>query len=370
MATKRDYYDLLGVPRSATEDEVRRAFRKLARQFHPDVNNDADAETRFKEINEAYEVLSDPDKRRAYDQFGHSGASAGFGQDFSGFGFQDIFETFFGGTRTTSARRPQRGPDLRVELSLSFEEAVFGSEKTLNVPRWEACSRCRGNGAEPGTQPTRCSVCNGTGELRRVQQSILGQFVSVSMCDRCRGEGAVLTTPCQECQGRGRNHSTHRLNISIPAGIDEGQQIRLTGEGEVGDRGGPAGDLYVAISVTPHQILKRQGSDLVCEMPINVAQAALGDEIDVPTIEGLPTRVKVPPGTQHGRVIRLREKGVPHLRSSGRGDQLVRVRVVVPQHLNDEQRDLFAKLAKTFGEDGHDANKGFFEKVKEVFGGE
>lgn len=375
MPAKRDYYEVLNVPRNATEDEVRKAYRKLAFQFHPDRNQNADAEQKFKEINEAYEVLSDAARRREYDQFGHSRAAfggadaAGFG-NFGGFGFDEIFETFFGGaTRTSGGRRAQRGNDLRVDITLSFEEAVFGCEKTIEVPRWDQCSRCSGNGAEPGTQPSRCPTCNGTGEIRRVQQSLIGQFVSVSMCDRCQGEGRVILTPCQECRGTGRIRSTHRVLVSVPAGIDDGQQIRLPGEGEPGLHGAPSGDLYVAISVTPHQSLKRQGVDLTYDLQVDVAQAALGDEMDVPTPEGPSTKVKVPAGTQSGRVIRLREKGVPHLRASGRGDLLVRVRVAIPQHLTEEQRELFHRLARTFGHELHE-DKGFFEKVKEVFGGE
>lgn len=372
MPTKRDYYEVLGVSRDASDDEIRKAFRKLAFQYHPDRNPSADADAKFKEINEAYEVLSDAQRRREYDQFGHQGAPAGapgFG-GFAGFGFDEIFETFFGaGARTAGARRTQRGSDLRVDLTLTFEEAVFGSEKTVEVPRWERCSRCNGNGAEPGTQPSRCPTCNGTGEIRRVQQSVIGQFVSVTVCDRCRGEGQVILTPCTECRGSGRMRASHRVLVTIPAGIDDGQQIRLPGEGEPGLHGAPAGDLYVAVAVTPHQSLKRQGFDLVYDLSINVAQAALGDEVMVPTPEGPPARVKVPGGTQTGRVIRLKDRGVPHLRASGRGDLLVRVRVTIPQHLTDEQRDLFQKLAKTLGDEPHE-DRGFFEKVKEVFGGE
>ena len=376
MPTKRDYYEVLGVNRGATEDEINKAFRKLAFQFHPDRNANADAESKFKEINEAHEVLTDPQRRRQYDQFGHQAAgfdqaagTAGFG-GFAGFGFDEIFETFFGAqARTSGARRAQRGADLRVDLTLTFEEAVFGCERTIEVPRLDRCARCSGNGAEPGTQPSRCPTCKGSGELRRVQQSLIGQFVSVSVCDRCHGEGQVVLTPCQECHGTGRVRAAHRVLVSIPAGIDDGQQIRLPGEGESGNRSAPSGDLYVAISVTPHQSLKRQGVDLSYDLAVNVAQAALGDELDVPTAEGPPVRVKVPSGTQSGRVIRLREKGVPHIRASGRGDLLVRVRVVIPQNLSEEQRDLFARLSKTFGQEPHE-DKGFFGKVKEVFGGE
>lgn len=374
MAVKRDYYEVLGVARNASEDEVRSAYRTLAKKYHPDRNKESDAEDRFKEINEAYEVLIDQQRRREYDQFGHAGtagSAAGFG-GFGPFGFEDIFETFFGGTgtRTGAGRRSaQRGADLRVDLTLTFEEAVFGCEKTIEVPRWEKCSHCNGLGAEPGTQPSRCPKCNGTGELRRVQQSIIGQFVSVSMCDRCRGEGQVILTPCQECRGNGRVRGANRIPITIPAGIDEGQQIRRPGEGEMGANGGPPGDLYIAINVIPHPVLKRQGTDLLYDLTINVAQAALGEEVEVPTAEGPPVKVKVPPGAQNGKTIRVHDKGVPHLRATGRGDLLVRTRVTIPQKLNDEQRELFQKLAKTFAAEHHE-DKGFFGKVKEVFGGD
>lgn len=375
MAVKRDYYEVLGVSRTASEDEVRSAFRKLAFKYHPDRNQESDAEARFKEINEAYEVLSDQQRRREYDQFGHAGAAAGAGAGFGGFGpfgFEDIFETFFGGTSTrtgTGRRSAQRGADLRVDLTLTFEEAVFGCEKTIEVPRWEKCSHCNGLGAEPGTQPSRCPKCNGTGELRRVQQSIIGQFVSVSMCDRCRGEGQVILTPCQECRGNGRVRGANRIPVTIPAGIDEGQQIRRPGEGEMGANGGPPGDLYIAINVVPHPVLKRQGADLLFDLTINLAQAALGEEVEVPTAEGPPVKVKIPAGTQNGKTIRVHDKGVPHLRATGRGDLLVRTRVTIPQKLTDEQRELFQKLAKTFDAEHHE-DKGFFDKVKEVFGGD
>lgn len=375
MPAKRDYYEVLGVARTASEEEIRSAFRKLAFKYHPDRNQDADAEAKFKEINEAYEVLSDAQRRREYNQFGHVPAGAGAGSGFGGFGafgFEDIFETFFGaaaGARTQAGRRTQRGADLRVDLTLTFEEAVFGCEKTIEVPRWDRCAHCHGLGAEPGTQPSRCPTCNGTGELRRVQQSIIGQFVSVSICDRCRGEGQVILTPCQECKGSGRVRTANRILVTIPAGIDEGQQLRRPGEGETGLNGGPAGDLYIAINVLPHPTLKRQGADLLYDLTVNIAQAALGEEVEVPTAEGPPTKVKIPAGSQSGRTLRVHDKGVPHLRSSGRGDLLVRLRVAVPQKLSDEQRELFQKLAKTFESNHHD-DKGFFDKVREVFGGE
>ena len=355
MATKRDYYEVLGLQRSAGEEEIRRAFRRLARQYHPDVNKEPDAERRFKEINEAYEVLGDAEKRRTYDRFGHDGLQAqGFGAGtgmggFGGFGFEDIFETFFGTGTRTRGRRATRGTDLRYNLSLSFEEAVFGAERVLEIPRWQACPRCGGSGGEPGTQPIRCPNCNGSGEIRRVQQSIFGQFVNVNICERCRGEGEIIATPCRECQGQGRVQTIRRLSVSIPPGVDDGQQMRVAGEGEVGSAGGPPGDLYVFISVASHPVFKRQGTDILHDLTINVAQAVLGDEVEVPTIDGTPVRVRVPSGTQHGKVLRLRERGVPHLGGRARGDQLIRIRVALPQDLTDEQRRLFRELARTFG---------------------
>ena len=358
MATKRDYYEVLSVQRNASEDEIRKAFRRLARQYHPDVNRESDAETRFKEINEAYEVLSNTEKRQTYDRFGHAGVNGQPGAGFGGFGgaggfggFEDIFETFFGGaTRTRGGgRRTTRGADLRFNLSLSFEEAVFGCERTVEVPRARTCERCTGSGAEPGTQPIRCPSCSGSGEVRRVQQSIFGQFVNVTVCERCHGEGQIISTPCSECLGQGRVERVQRLSVNIPAGVDDGQQVRLTGEGEAGPNNGPAGDLYVFLSVAAHPLFKRQGQDLLYDLAINVAQAALGDEIDVPTIDGTTARVKVPSGTQTGKMVRLRDRGVPYLRGGSRGDQLIRIRVATPQELNEEQRDLFRRLARSFG---------------------
>ena len=308
-ASKRDYYEVLGVTRNASDDDIKKAFRRLARQYHPDVNKDKDAEARFKEVNEAYEVLSDPQKRQMYDQFGHAGpgmgaGGAGFG-DFGFGGFSDIFQTFFGGQAGGGARHgPQRGSDLRYNLTLTFEEAVFGTDKELEIPRADSCPSCRGSGAEPGTEPSRCPNCNGTGELRRVQQSIFGQFVNVVMCDRCQGEGRVISTPCHECRGAGRVRVTKHVSLKVPAGVDTGSQIRLTGEGEAGPRGGANGNLYVAITVRKHQFFERDGQDILYTLPVNFAQAALGDEIEVPTVDG-NVLLKVPAGTQTGRRFRL-----------------------------------------------------------------
>ena len=369
MATKRDYYEVLGVQRSSTEADIKRAFRNQARQYHPDVNKAPDAEARFKEINEAYEVLSDSSKRAAYDRFGHAGQSG----NFDGFGdlggFADIFDTFFGaGGRRTSQRGPQRGSDLRYDMTITFMEAVFGAEKQIEIPVMENCETCNGTGAQPGSGSETCPRCHGSGELRRVQQSVFGQFVNVVMCDACQGEGRVIADPCKNCKGQGRLLGSEELTVKIPAGVDRGQQIRLSGEGEVGPKGGPPGDLYIVLNVTEHEFFKREGYDVYYELPINVAQAALGSELRIPTLDG-EVELSIPAATQHGRDFRLRGKGVPHLRSTARGDMHVIARVVTPKRLTARQRELFEELAIEL-EGQHDSEeKGFFNRVKEAFGG-
>lgn len=372
--SKRDYYEVLGVPRDADENTIKSAYRKLARQYHPDVNKSEDAEERFKEINEAYEVLSDANKRASYDRFGHAAAQGGFGAGGAGFGgfsgFGDIFEDFFGGFTGMrgGARGPTRGSDLRYDLEITFEEAIFGAEKEIEVPRLETCPVCQGSGAEPGTRPIRCPQCNGTGEVRRAQQTILGQFVSVTTCPRCNGEREIATTPCSNCRGQKRVRVTRKLAVSIPAGVDDGMRIRLAGEGEPGERGGPPGSLFVVLSVKPHPLFQRQENDIVLELPVNIVQAALGAEIDVPTLDG-PTKLNIPAGTQHGAVFKLRGKGVPILRSNRRGDQLVVTHVVVPEKLNDKQRKLLKELGESLGLEslGKD-NRGLFEKFLDAVG--
>lgn len=366
MVTKRDYYEVLGLSRNASEVEIKRAFRNLARKYHPDVNKDGDAEARFKEISEAYEVLSDPQKRSMYDRFGHSGGPGGF-EGFGDFGgFADIFESFFGGGgRRSSYRGPQRGSDLRYDMRISFEEAVFGTEKTIEIPVMKPCEKCSGTGAEPGSGASVCPRCQGSGELRRVQQSVFGQFVSVVMCNACGGEGRVIGTPCSNCRGQGRVQGTKTLTVKVPAGVDRGQQIRLTGEGEAGPKGGPSGDLYVVLDVADSEVFTRDGYDIYYEIPINVAQAALGDDVIVPTLEG-DEELKIPAGTQHGRTFRFRGKGIPHLRSTHRGDMYVVAKVEVPSKLSKRQRELFKELSRELhGEE----DEGFFDKVKEAFGG-
>jgi molecular chaperone DnaJ len=372
MSAKRDYYEVLGVGRQSTEAEIKKAFRRLAREYHPDVNKSPDAETRFKEINEAYEILSDREKRAMYDRFGHVGPQAGFGGygDFGFGGIEDIFESFFGGTRTgTSARRgPTRGADLRYDLDIEFEEAVFGCEKEIVVPRHEACPQCQGSGAEPGTQPIRCPQCNGTGEVRRQQQTFLGSFIQVTTCPRCQGEREIITSPCTQCRGQKLIQVERPILVKIPAGVDHGTRIRLAGEGEPGTQGGPPGNLYVVLRVKGHPYFRREEHNILMELGINVAQAALGDKVMVPTLDG-DEELTVPAGTQTGETFRLRGKGVPYLRRNGRGDQLVMIHVLTPTKLSPKQKELFTELGKTLGKEViQQAEKGFFDKVKDALG--
>lgn len=370
MAPKRDYYEVLGLDRSASDEQIKRAFRKLAFNYHPDRNKEDGAEERFKEVNEAYEVLSDPDKRATYDRFGYAGE--GFGRGFGDFdifrGFGDIFDAFFGGAATQTRRGgPQKGADLRYNLTISFEGAVFGCEEEIEISRIENCSLCHGVGSEPGSQPSRCPECNGTGEVRRVQRSVFGRFVNVITCNRCGGDGRIITNPCPQCRGSGKEEQVRRIAVGIPGGVDDGSKIRLSGEGHAGTRGGGSGNLYVTLSVQEHQFFKRRGDDIFYDLPINFAQAALGDEVEVPTVDS-PVRLKIPPGTQTGKLFQLKEKGVPHLRGGGRGDQLVLVHVVTPEAMNQEQRRLFEELAKTMAPASMPKDeKGFFHRLKDMF---
>jgi molecular chaperone DnaJ len=372
MSEKRDYYEVLGVGRSATQDEIKKAYRQQARKYHPDVSHVSDAETRFKEVNEAYEILSDPEKRATYDRFGHTvPGGMGFGFDF---GFRDPFEIFeevFGrgfGFRTSTHRGPRRGADLRYDLTLTFEEAVFGAEKEIEVTRYETCPECKGSGAEPGTSPVRCSECNGTGQVRRVQRSILGSFVNVTTCPTCQGEGETVPIPCLHCNGERRVYASRKLSVTIPPGVDHGTQIRLAGEGEMGSQGGPPGNLYVVLTVEPHPIFQRRGDDVLVELQVNVAQAALGAEVKVPTLEG-DEDVTIAPGTQSGTVVRLRSRGVPHLRHNGRGDQLVLVRVAIPTKLSRDQKRLFQELGQTLDPEAlWQEKRSLVDELREMFG--
>lgn len=351
MAVKRDYYEVLGVGRDASNEEIRKAFRKLAFQYHPDRNREDGAAEHFKEVNEAYEVLSDADKRAAYDRFGHSGAESLFGRGFEGFdfgGFGDIFEAFFGGAGTTTRQTPRRGNDLRYSIKVTFEEAALGCEKEIEINRTEVCATCRGTRSSPGSQPQRCPNCDGSGQIRRVQRSLFGQFINTAVCGQCHGEGKIVTDPCKDCKGIGFQRHKRRISVKIPAGIDNGNGIRLTGEGEAGSRGGPPGNLYVVVSVARHKLFAREGDNVLYELPVNFAQAALGAEVEVPTLYG-EVKLKIPSGSQTDKVLRLKDKGIPHLHGNGRGDQLVRLRVVTPESLNKEQRKLFEELAKSLG---------------------
>ena len=369
MAAKRDYYEVLGLGRESSSEDIRRAYRKLAKQHHPDVSKASGSEERFKEVNEAYAILSDDEKRSAYDRFGHAGVS-GNATDFSGFG--DIFsgfEEFFGfGTRTRSRRVPRRGDDLRYDLALSFEESIFGVEREIEIQRDEVCHNCQGSRAAPGTTPVKCSTCRGAGEVRQARQTIFGSMVNVATCPTCGGTGETIATPCPVCRGRGLERITRKRTISIPPGVDEGTQIRVAGEGDPGAYGGPHGNLYVVLNVRPHKFFRRRGDDILLDLSVNVAQAALGDEITVPTVDG-DEKLAIPAGTQPGKVFRLRGKGVPHLKRTGRGDQLVVVGVKIPTSLNAEQKKLLKQLASTLGTEVEPQERGFLDKLREFIEG-
>lgn len=376
---KRDYYEVLGVSRNATSDEIKKAYRKLARKYHPDANpGDKDAEAKFKEISEAYVVLSDPEKRAGYDRFGHAGADGlGFG-GFEGFGdfggLGDIFEMFFGGGGRTRRRTgPERGQDIRTDMEISLEEAAFGLEREVKVPRVETCGTCGGSGAAAGSKPKTCLACAGTGQVQFTQSTPFGRIVQSRTCDRCRGTGQVIEKPCPTCRGAGSVRKTRSIKVKVPPGVDNGSRLRLAGEGEAGTRGGPPGDLYVYIHVKQHKLFRREGDDLICEIPLSFVQAALGDEIDVPTLEG-KEKLKIPEGTQPGTVFRIRGKGVPHLSGFGRGDQHVRIKVMIPGKLSEKQKELLREFARLDnGESvqgrGQAGDKSFFEKMKDAFMG-
>ena len=376
MAIKRDYYEVLGVPRDADDAEIKRAFRRLAQRHHPDVDRDDGADSRFKELNEAYRVLSDRQRRSAYDMFGHAGvdgaAAGGFDGGFGGgFGpFGDIFDAFFGGSPAGTRRRTRvvPGADLRYDLTIEFAEAVFGVTREITFPTRVICPHCEGVGGEPGTEPETCPECNGSGEKRRVAQTILGQMVNIVACARCRGEGKIIATPCHECGGDGRVAEERTLQVAIPAGIDDGQRIAMEGQGEAGPRGGPNGDLYVAVGVRPHPELVRHGTELYHELPVTYPQAALGATLTVPTVEG-SEEVEVPAGTQSGTEVRLRGKGVPRLRGTGRGDLHVVVNVVVPAKLSKRERELLSELGEVSGPAVlPKGGSSVFERLRDLFG--
>lgn len=375
MSTKRDYYDVLGVDKNVDAQTLKKAYRKLAMEYHPDRNPDnKEAEEKFKELSEAYEVLSDDTKKQTYDQFGHAGMNGqgGFGgQGGQGFGgFEDIFEDMFGdifggGGGRNRRRGPERGDDIRQNIDITFEEAAFGKNVSIKLNRSEECNECNGSGSKPGTSKKTCPTCNGAGEVRTVQRTPFGNIASSRPCSSCNGEGEVIETPCSKCHGQGSTRKVKTIEVDIPAGIDDGQMIKLSGQGEVGSRRGPRGDLYVAISVKSHPLFTREGNDIYFDMPITFVQATLGDEIEVPTLDG-KVKYTVPEGTQTGTVFRLREKGIPRLRGNTRGDQYIKVVVDTPKKLNEKQKDLLKQFAQECGEEVHEKKKTFGQKFEDM----
>lgn len=352
---KRDYYEILGVSKKASQDDIKRAYRNLARKNHPDVNKEPGAAEKFKEINEAYQILSDPQKRSQYDYFGQAGAGAGpggfggfegfdFGRGFEGFGeFGDLFDVFFGRERGGHRAGPEHGEDLRLDLRITLEEAARGMEKELEVPHFTACSTCKGTGAKPGTSPVRCGSCNGSGQVRRSQRTILGSFTQIITCPTCRGSGEVIQSPCPDCKGTGREKKKHRVKVKVPAGIDSGYRLRVAGAGNAGSKGGTPGDLYVFITVEQHPLFNRDGANLYFRTEITFIQAILGDEIKVPTLYGEST-LKIPAGTQPNTNFKLKEKGLPVLQGHGKGDLYVLIEVKIPAKLNKEQEELLRRF--------------------------
>jgi molecular chaperone DnaJ len=386
MAEKRDYYEVLGVDKNATPDELKKAYHKLARKYHPDLNKDnPEAAEKFKEANEAYQVLSDPQKRAAYDQYGQAafqngGAGAGgnpfggfqggfSGNPFGGEGMDDIFNMFFGGAGGRTSRPdngPKQGSDLRMDMEITFEEAAFGTEKKVKLNREEECDECHGTGAAPGSHPETCPDCHGTGQIRVTQNSLFGQVVNVRTCSRCHGTGKIVTNPCHKCHGTGRVKKKRELTVKIPAGVDNGSRLRVGGEGEAGIRGGRPGDLYVYLYVKPHKFFEREGTTVLCEVPISIVQATLGDEIKVPTLYG-QTTIKIREGTQPNTVMRIKGKGIPNLRTGVKGDQMVKIKVVVPTRLSASQKDALRKFAEASGSNINPEEKSFINKVKDFF---
>ena len=374
---KRDYYEVLGVSRGASEDEIKKAYKKMARKYHPDLNpGDKSAEEKFKEVNEAYEVLSDADKKARYDQYGHAGVDPNFGAGGFGGGFDggfdfgdlgDIFGSFFGGGfgggRRTNPNAPQRGESIRMSIAISFEEAAFGCEKAVTVERYETCDTCHGNGCAHGTSPEVCPDCHGTGTVQVRRQTPMGVFATSSPCPKCGGKGRIIHQPCKDCHGTGTVRKKKTIQASIPAGIDNGQTISIRGQGNAGKNGGPAGDLLITITVRPHELFRREGTSVLCEAPITFTQAVLGAELEIPTIDG-KVKYTLPEGTQSGTTFRLKGKGIPSINGRGRGDQYVTVYIETPKNLNKEQKEALRKFAETMGESETQGRKDFFKKFK------
>lgn len=378
MSEKRDYYEVLGVQKGASDDEIKKAYRKKAKEYHPDRNKDNPkaAENKMKEVNEAYDILKDPQKKAAYDQYGHdafrngTGASAGAGGGFDGFegfgGFEDIFGSFFGGGARQRRNGPERGADLRYDMELEFTEAAFGVKKEINVPRNEICDECGGNGAAKGTSPETCPDCHGSGQVQKAVNTPFGRMVSATTCGRCGGTGKIVKNPCKKCAGKGIRRVQRRINVNIQAGVDNGSRVRIPGGGQAGIRGGENGDLYIFCYVKPHDIFERDGYDVSCEVPISFVQAALGDEIEVPTLYG-SVKMTIPAGTQTGKTFRLREKGIKHVRGNGIGDEHVRVKVLTPQKLSDRQKELLKEFADLSGEKVNPEQTSFLNRIKKMF---
>lgn len=381
--SKRDYYEVLGVSKTATQDELKKAFRKLALKYHPDRNKDnPEAADKFKEANEAYSVLSDEQKRAQYDQLGmdayeQMSQGGGGGQDpfggFGGFGgaqgfdMEDLFGTFFGGAgRSRSNNGPRKGADLRTDIEISFEEAAFGIEKEISINKDDTCPHCGGNGAEPGSKVETCAECHGQGSVRFTQNTMFGQMINERPCGKCRGQGKIISTPCKECRGKGTVHIHKKLKIKVPAGVDNGSRMRVANEGEAGTKGGGYGDLYVYLHVKPHKYFERDGTTILCEVPVNIVQATLGAEIKVPTLDGQVT-LKIPEGTQPGKVFRVKGKGVPSLRGGQRGDQYVTIKVVIPTKLSEKQKDALRKFEDVAKDNINPEEKSFLNKVKDFF---
>lgn len=370
---KRDYYEVLGISKSASKDEIKKAYRKLSKIYHPDINKEPDADEKFKEVKDAYEVLSDDQKRSHYDQFGHTDPNQGFGGggDFGGFGgFEDIFSTFFGGggTRRRDPNAPRQGADLQYTMALNFEDVIDGKETEIEIPREETCDTCSGSGAKKGTKAETCSHCHGSGQLNTEQNTPFGKIVNRRVCNYCHGTGKEIKNKCSTCGGTGKVKKRRKIAIKIPAGIDDGQQLRVAGQGEPGTNGGPAGDLYVVFHIRPHEFFERDGDDVYCEMPITFVQATLGDEIEVPTLHG-KVLLKVPAGTQTSTKFRLKGKGIPNVRGRGTGDQHIIVKVITPTKLSEKQKQLLQEFAEVSGPIPKE-EEGFFDKMKRAFKGE